>query len=298
MKQCVILNPNAGSAAQVEERISAIGPHELLLTKVPGDATRLARQAVANGFDRVIAAGGDGTLNEVVNGLVGAPRRVEMGLLPLGTANDFARTVNIPPDLEGAAAVLEAGRKQEIDVVKLTPSESPAHYFINVSAGGFSTKVDKNIDKQTKVTWGSLGYAISALKAFPELEPYEATLTFDDEPSVTVLIYNLVVANARFVGGGIPVAPEADLGDGLFDVIVFRAVTLTRLMTLVPKAMLGQHLDDDDVLYRRAGRFEVSSQPPFELNTDGEVIGRCPATFEIVPRAITFVVGTPADATT
>ena len=292
MKQCIILNPNASTAAKAQDRLAAIGSHQLLVTREPGDATRFARQAVDEGYERVVAAGGDGTLNEVLNGLADRLDRVEMGLLPLGTANDFARTVGIPPDVDAALKILETGQTRQLDIVKLAACNCPApHYFMNVSAGGFSTKVGKKVEKATKVTWGALGYAISAVKAFPDLEPYEVTLRFDDEEPASVLVYNVAVANARYVGGGVPVAPVAELDDGQFDVVLFRAVTLARLMTLVPKVALGEHSDDDDVLYRRARKFEISSEPPFELNTDGEIVGECPATFEIVPQAVKFVVG-------
>ena len=240
----------------------------------------------------MIAAGGDGTLNEVLNGLAGGFDRIELGLLPLGTANDFARSVNVPADIGAAAEVLRRGQTRRIDVVRLTTCESPEpRYFINVSAGGFSTKVDEKLEKRTKLWWGALGYALSAVKALPDLEPYEVTMAFDDEAAATFPIYNVVVANARYVGGNIPVAPRARLDDGRFDVLVFRAVTLSRLMTLVPRALLGEHLEDDDVLFRQAQRLTISSEPTLELNTDGELIGSCPATFEIVPSAVSFIVG-------
>ena len=293
MRQCVILNPNAGSATEIHAQLARLGEHALFETREPGDAARFAQRAVDEGFDRVVAAGGDGTLNEVLNGLADRFDRIELGLLPLGTANDFARTAGIPAELDAAVDVLLRGKTQKVDVIKLTVcDEDRSHYFINVSTGGFATKVDEKLEKRTKLWWGSLGYALSAVKALPELEPYEVTLSFDGEAAHTLDVYNIVVANARYVGGSVPIAPEAQLDDGLVDVLIFRAVSLSRLVTLVPKALLGQHITDEDVLYRRVRHFTVASRPPFELNTDGEVVGSCPAEFEVLPRAVSFVVGT------
>jgi diacylglycerol kinase (ATP) len=269
-----------------------LGPHTLFESQSPGDATRLAQDAVAQGYTRVIAAGGDGTLNEVLNGLSNGFDHVQLGLIPLGTANDFARSAMISDDPQQAIELLQVGRSKRVDVVRMTTCTKPEpHYFINVSAGGFSTLVDQKLDDDTKSWWGPLGYALSAVKALPDLTVYNVTLSLDGEPPATVPVYNVVVANASHVGGHIPVAPKALLDDGRFDVVLFRAVALARLTTLVPKVMLGQHLDDEDVAYRQVSRMEISSNPAFELNADGEVVGPCPATFEVVPQAIEVIVG-------
>jgi len=292
-KQCVILNINAGSAEALDQQIcERIGSHALFIAEKPGDAEQTARRAVEDGFDRVIAGGGDGTLNEVLNGLAGAFGRVQLGLLPLGTANDFARTIGVPAEVNQALDVIVAGRTMWVDVVRLTTCTRPEpHHFLNVSAGGFGALVDEKLDQPTKEFLGALGYVWSAVKALPELEEYHVSLAFDSEPPVTLAAFNVVIANARHAGGGIPVAPQATIDDGLCDVLVFRAVSLAKLATLVPKALLGQHLDDEGVYFRQARRVEISSQPPLQLNADGEIVGDCPATFEVLPRAIEMIVG-------
>ena len=286
------MNPNAGSASKLQQTLDALRGYTLLESQGPGDATKLASRALQEGYSRVIAAGGDGTLNEVLNGLAGGFDRVQLGLIPLGTANDFALSAMIPDDPAQAVAVLHAGRTRRIDIMRLTTCTRPEpHYFINVSAGGFSTLVDQKLDEETKSWWGPLGYALSAVKALPDLTVYDVTLKLDDEPAATVPVYNVVVANAKHVGGHIPVAPRAKLDDGRFDLVLFRAVPLSRLATLVPKAMLGQHVDDEDVAYRQIRRMEIASDPAFELNADGEIVGTCPAIFEVLPGAIEFIVG-------
>ena len=296
-KQCVIINPNAGSASKLEGVLTSLGRHTLFESQGPGDATRLAQQAVAQDYSRVIAAGGDGTLNEVLNGISTAFGQVQLGLIPLGTANDFARSAMIPDEPQLAIEVLQIGQSKRVDVVRMTTCTKPEpHYFINVSAGGFSTLVDRKLDDDMKTWWGPLGYALSAVKALPDLTVYSITLSLDDEEPATVPVYNVVVANASHVGGHIPVAPKARLDDGRFDVVLFRAVPLPRLTTLVPKVMLGQHMDDEDIAYRQVTRMEISSNPPFELNADGEVVGPCPATFQIVAQAVEVIVGPGAAA--
>lgn len=291
-RQCVILNPHAGSGQAIEKSLELLGAHTLFQTQQAGDASRFARQAIEAGYTRVIAAGGDGTLNEVVNGLAADFGRAELALIPLGTANDFARTAGIPTDIDEAIQLIKAGERHSLDVIKLTITEHGAtRFFLNVSAGGFSTILDEKLDKSSKELWGTLSYAWSAVKALPELQPYRVRVAFDSESSASFSVYNVVVANARYAGGNIPVAPRARLDDGLLDVLIFRAVPLTRLTTLVPKAILGQHSDDDDVLYRQASRFEISSQPPLDVNADGEVVGACPAIYEVVPGALSVVVG-------
>jgi diacylglycerol kinase (ATP) len=290
-RQVVIANRNAGSSDKLDAALAALGPHELWLTNQPEDATNFARKAQQQGFERVIAAGGDGTINEVLNGLADDFGAQQFAVLPLGTANDLARTLNLPLEPAAAAEALNAGRVRPLDVVRLEVAGAATRYFLNVSAGGFSTKLADNLDETTKLWWGALAYGISALKTLHQLEPYELRVTIDDEPPLELSAYNLVVANARFVGGGVPVAPRAQPDDGLVDLVVFKATPMARLLTLVPKALLGEHLDDEDVLFRQARRLSIESQPAFDLNTDGEIVGSCPARFEVLPRVLSVVVG-------
>jgi diacylglycerol kinase (ATP) len=239
-----------------------------------------------------VAAGGDGTINEVLNGLAGHFDRVQFGILPLGTANDLARSLAVPSDLNLAVALLAEGQSRRVDLVRLLNRglQTP-HYFINVSAGGFSAVVDENLEPQHKAWWRSLAYAISAAKSLPQLEAYPMRLTFDGQTQVETEVFNLVVANGRYVGGGIDVAPQSRLDDGLMDVIIFRATTMARVALVVPKTLLGQHLDDDDVLFYQARTVEITSEKSFELNADGELIGCCPARFDICPQALEVIVG-------
>ncbi len=292
MKACCILNPHAGTAGDAEavrNGLRHLGDVTFYLTQHAGEAQRLAREAVASGCDLVVAAGGDGTINEVVNGLAGDFGQARLGIIPLGTGNDFVRSINVPTDLDAALEVLSAGQTQAIDVVRVTSDEQ--RYFINVSAGGFSGLVDEKLTAEMKRAWGPLAYLRSAAMALPDLTDYHTYLTFDEEEQHEVDTYNIVVANARFVAGGIPIAPQADLRDGLVDVMIVPAASLSQIALLVPKILLGQHLDDERILFRRARKLRIDSQPKMWFNADGELVGNEPSTFEVIPGAVNVVVG-------
>jgi diacylglycerol kinase (ATP) len=268
------------------------------MSSTPGDLPKMAARAVEDGCELLIAAGGDGTLNGVLNGLVGRFDAIQLGLLPLGTGNDFARTVNIPRDLDHALAVLRERRAHRIDVIRAT-TVSAERYFINVSAGGFSSKVSEFADGDVKETWGPLCYARSFIGALPDLNDYHTTIRLDDGEVLTTPAYNLAVANARFVAGGVPIAPAAAVDDGLADMILLPVASLRELASLAPATLLGKHLDHDNIIYRQARKIEVSSSPPMRFNADGELLPAESITFEVLPSALQFIVGpqpTQADA--
>src|SRR3984893_1048153 len=169
----VIVNPAAGSVKDVDglvERIRRLPDVEVCITAKPGAAIQSTRRALRKGCEMVVAAGGDGTLNEVVNGLREDLSAVIVGLIPLGTGNDFARTLGLPTDIDEAIALLLAGHTRAIDLVRVTSDE--VRYFVNVSAGGFSGLVDEKLTPEMKKTWGPLAYVRSAAAAFPQLRAY------------------------------------------------------------------------------------------------------------------------------
>ena len=293
MKTCVILNPRAGTASvqeQLEVELQRLPGLSMKRTKQPGDAQRMAADAVQKGYDLIVAAGGDGTINEVVNGLAVDFGRATLGILPLGTANDFARTINVPPEVPAAVEILLAGLTQQADLIRYIGTET--RYFLNVSAGGFSGLVNEAMTDEMKQTWGPLAYLRSAASVLPNLTDYRTFLAFDDEPETKLHIYNMVIANARHVAGGIPIAPEAQLNDGLADVIIVPAASMLELAVLAPQMLLGTHLASDLILFRRARKISVRSEPGMWFNVDGELIGNAPATFEVLPQALKIVVGT------
>lgn len=291
MPACIILNPHAGSAADVEALRAAVqqlGNVSICETQQPSHARDLARAAIAESFDLIVAAGGDGTINEVVNGLAGGLDRIRLGIIPLGTGNDFVRTVGIPTDIEEAVAVLRAGYTRKIDIVRVTSDTT--RYFINIANGGFSGLVDEKLTDEFKKTWGPLSYLRGALAALPDLADYHTTLTFDDEEAQELAVYNVSVANARYCAKGVPIAPLAEPDDGMLDVVVVSAAALPELATLVPQILLGDHLDNDLIIYRRARKVAIHSRPGMWFNVDGELVGNEPSTFEVAPLALEVVV--------
>jgi diacylglycerol kinase (ATP) len=294
VKRYIIFNPAAGSVTNRKKVLSALArlePAKLRLTRKPGDAEKWAREASRTSSDLIAVAGGDGTLNEVVNGLAKAARRARVGLIPLGTGNDFARTLGLPSSLEENIDILKSAAKTaSIDLVRVK-SKRRIRYFVNVSAGGFSGLVDTKITRQVKRTWGPLAYVRGAAAALPNLHAYRTQISLDDDKRPAAELYNVVIANGRFVAHGLPIAPKADPSDGLLDVVLIPKLPGPELALLAAAIVLGKHLSSDDTVFRRARKVAVRSNPGMCFNVDGELIGTAPIVFQIMPRALRFIVG-------
>ena len=289
----VILNPRAGSVrerARIVKRIQHLPDVEVRLTTRKGDAARFARTALRRGCEMIVAAGGDGTLNEVVNG-IGVNGRVRLGLIPLGTGNDFARTLGLSTDLDEAIALLAAGHTRAIDLVRVTSDR--VRYFVNVSAGGFSGLVNEKLTPKMKKTWGPLAYLRSALAALPQLRAYRTKVSLGEGKRLSLSLYNVVIANGRYVAGGRLIAPDASIDDGLLDIILIQERSTAELALLAAQVALGNHLSSDAIVFRRAAKVTVNSKPGMWFNVDGELVGNEPAKFEVLPRALQFVVPAP-----
>jgi diacylglycerol kinase (ATP) len=287
---CIILNPSAGGIRDLDEVVALVGRlpgAEIRLTNKPGSAARFARTALRKGCELVIAAGGDGTLNEVINGIGENLGDARVGLIPLGTGNDFARSIGVPTDLAAAIDLIRVGTTRAVDLVRVTSDE--LRYFVNVSAGGFSGLVDEKLTPEMKKTWGPLAYLRSAAAAWPELRAYRTTLAFDDDESLMLELYNVVVANGRYVAGGTLIAPEAVIDDGLLDVVLIPKRPAPELAVAMAQVALGTHLSSKTIVFRRAAKLTVNSKPGMWFNVDGELVGNEPARFEIVPRALRFI---------
>jgi diacylglycerol kinase (ATP) len=293
-KTCIILNPSAGSVQHVDEIVARLGrlPNaEIRVTGRRGSAARFARTAIRQGRETIIAAGGDGTLNEVINGIGENVAKARVGLIPLGTGNDFARTIGVPTDLEAAIDLIAAKKTRAVDLVRVTSDE--VRYFVNVSAGGFSGLVDEKLTSEMKKTWGPLAYLRGAAAALCDLRAYRTTLAFDNSDSLMLDLYNVVVANGRYVAGGRMIAPEASLDDGLLDIVLIPQRPAAELAVLAAQMAMGTHLTSDAVVFRRAAKLTVNSKPGMWFNVDGELVGNEPARFEILPRALRFIAPTP-----
>lgn len=291
MKTSIIYNPAAGSVKDREsigEKLRQLSGARIYFTEKEGDAIRFAENAIQQGQDLIVAAGGDGTLNEVINGIAPFADRIQIGLVPLGTGNDFARTLALPNSIEDCINILETGKTRAIDLVRVTSDQ--VRYFVNVSAGGFSGTVNEKLTPEIKKTWGPLAYLRSAAAAFPELRSYRTTVVLDDDPPLEADLYNAIIANGRFVAGGTEVAPEAAADDGLLDLILVLQKPMSEIALLIAQMLNGKHLGSDAVVFRRAKKILVRSNPGMWFNVDGELVGNEPALFEALPRALRFVV--------
>lgn len=296
MKARLIANPTAGAdrapveLVTVNERLRrADRDLDIVLTVGEGDAAYAAEHAVREGCDHIFVAGGDGTLNEAINGVARVPgglERVTFGVLPLGTGNDFAKALGIPEDVSGALDVLAEGRVAAVDVATLDD-----RMFLNVSAGGFVAEASDAVDPSLESVAGKLAYLIGGAGALLEHEPIDLEIAVDDREPVTLPVSFFAVCNSRLVGGGRLIAPSALVDDGELDVVVVSASKRVALAALLAKVSSGEHVDDERVEYLRARTVVVRSKTPFKVNTDGEVIETETCRYGILPRAAHFFAG-------
>ena len=290
MRPHILFNPTAGSAANAEQnlgKLKRLRPAALSITKKPGDAEKWASKAIRSGCDYIVVAGGDGTLNEVVNGAARTRHKMRIGIVPLGTGNDFARTLDLPFSVDENIDILRNGKTRALDIVRVRSDRT--RYFVNVSAGGFSGIVREKITPEIKRNWGPLAYIRSAAAALPQLHGYNTRLVLDDSEELSSALYNVVIANGRFVAGGLPIAPEADPRDGLLDVVLIPKQGAAEMALLAAEIILGKHISSRLVIARRAKKVAVRSRPGMWFNVDGELVGRATAEFQVLPRALRFV---------
>ena len=266
-----------------------LNPSIASATRKAGDAEKWSREMAQCGCDYMVVAGGDGTLNAVVNGVAQTRRRVRIGIVPLGTGNDFARTLGLPLSLEENLEILRAGKTRAIDIVRVY-SRRRVRYFVNVAAGGFSGIVGKKITPEIKKSWGPLAYIRGAAAALPKLHAYKTRIVLDADEELSTALCNVVVANGRFAAGGLPIAPEANPADALLDVVLIRQRSVPEMALLAAEIILGRHFSSSAIIFRRAKRISVRSRPGMWFNVDGELVGSAPATFQILPRALKFVI--------
>jgi diacylglycerol kinase (ATP) len=293
MKTCIILNPNAGSATPAPILHEAVANRPEMVvreTTKAQQAREFAAQALQEGYELIVAAGGDGTINEVVNGLAADFTRARLGILPLGTGNDLASTLAIPTDPREALQLLDIGRERALDLVTVQVS-TQVTYCLNIAAGGFTGQMNEVLTDEMKASWGPLAYLISAATVLPNLTDYQTTISWDNGPAENIDALNVIVANGRTAAGGFRVAPRANPEDGLLDVIVVRSGSLLDLAKVAAQLVAGSYLDNDSVLYRQAERVAIASRPGMWFNVDGELLTKDPLTFAVHPRALRVIVG-------
>jgi len=306
----VIVNPASADGATRENwpKIASdlrthFGSFSVTFTESAGHARELAVEAVKQKTSLIIACGGDGTISEVANGIIESKQETELAILPGGTGSDFRRTIGLPTNIAAAARALRDGRTRKIDAGRVTfvndRGERETRFFINVASFGMSTSVLDRTSTGEARKWipaftprkltSKLSYAAATVQTTLSATPTEVKVQLDDQPERRLRIAEFCVANARYYGGGMKIAPDAKFDDGLFDIITIGDASAFRILANAPRLYLGAHLRMNEVSHSLAKL--VATRPAkkddeIRVELDGEVVGRLPATFEIMPRVL------------
>ncbi len=295
MRTCVIFNPAARG-----EKARRFGRHldeiasqgALKATAAPGDARRLATEAVADGFEFVVAAGGDGTVNEVLYGIGDVPdgfERARLGVLPLGTVNVFARETGLPLQIGRAWEALQHGHEMRIDLPYVEFSINAIRrrqYFVQLAGAGLDARAIELVTWPLKKKFGPASYLIAGIKALQERLP-KISVKIDGQNVSGELI---LIGNGRFYGGPIEIFPLANLSDGLLDVCILPKANWWTLFRHIPHLAIRQKLQANAIKRFQTSTFELQSDIPASFEVDGEWAGKLPATFSLVPGKLRIAV--------
>jgi diacylglycerol kinase (ATP) len=295
VRTCVIFNPTARGekARHFRRHLDELGSQATLkLTAAAGDARRLAAEAVSEGFEVVVAAGGDGTVNEVLNGLGDAAdglARARLAVLPLGTVNVFARELGMPMQLEAAWKAILGGKETLIDLPGMEYTSNGAsqrRYFAQLAGAGLDARAIELVNYSLKKKIGPLAYVVAGLRA---LLGAQTTITAAGE-GCSVSGQLVLVGNGRLYGGPYDLFPEADLRDGRLEVCVFPRVNWLTLALCGPGLLLRGRIPKSAHVSFRAQSFTLTSPTRTPLEADGELVGQLPATFSLQPSRLRVIV--------
>ncbi|WP_077624282.1 diacylglycerol kinase [Sediminibacillus massiliensis] len=287
----IIYNPTSGREAfkkelpSVLERLEQAGYETSAhATTCAGDATKAAEIAVDRKFDIVIAAGGDGTINEVINGIAGNDYRPRLGIIPVGTTNDLARALSIPRNIQKAVDVILEDRTMALDIGKVNDQ-----YFMNIAGGGKLTELSYEVPSKLKTMLGQLAYYLKGVEMLPSLRPTKVEIEYDGKLFQGEIMLFLV-ANTNSVGGFEKLAPGATMDDGMFDLLILKKANVADFIRVATLALRGAHLEDSLIVHTRANRIKVHTEEKMQLNIDGEYGGDLPGEFVNLYRHIEYFV--------
>jgi diacylglycerol kinase (ATP) len=302
----VIVNPASAAGATgrawpslAGELRTHFGAFAVAFTGRGGEAAEIAEREARGGRRFVIACGGDGTISEVANGILRSDAGAELGVLPSGTGGDFRRTLGTPARAADAARRLREGKTGVMDAGRVTfrnaRGDEESRFFVNVASFGMGGEVIRRVKSReglpagaARLLGGKLSFAAAALRSALTFEKPSVRVSLDGGAESQLTVANFCVANARYFGGGMKIAPNAKLDDGLFDVIAVGDVSAAKVLTNSYRLYLGTHLGMGEVNHARARR--VSARPASDgevkLEVDGELVGRLPAEFEVLPGAL------------
>ena len=293
LRPAFIINPVAGGGRGRRAHAAIVtllgqrasGAAEFAFTERPGHAVDLARDRASSGFDPIVAVGGDGTVHEVANGLLGSRGPIpRLAVIPIGTGNDFARSVGIPTELRAAVSVAadRSGRTRIVDAARCGD-----RYFVVLVGTGFAARVASAVnDSPSWSKVGALPFVYHTLREVITNRNVDLTITLDGTDVVQQPSFMVYVSNCRFSGGGMQLSPEARPDDGLLDVCLVGDANRRDVVTMLPKVFSGGHVGHPKVSLHRAATIRVDGPPHVQVQADGEVIGALPMEVEVVPGAL------------
>lgn len=306
----VIVNPASadGATREVWPKFASdlrthFGPFTVVFTEAVGHGRQLANEAAKAGTKMIIACGGDGTISEVANGILESNQETELGILPGGTGSDFRRSLRMPANTAAAARALRDGHTRTIDVARVTftndSDERETRFFVNVASFGMSTDVLTRTASGESKKWipafaprklgSKLSYAAATVQTTLAASPIEVSVQLDEQPERRLRVAEFCVANARYYGGAMKIAPDARLDDGWLDVVSIGDASAWRILSNAPRLYFGFHLRMDEVNHALAKQIvarPVKKDEQVAIELDGEVVGRLPATFQVIPLAL------------
>jgi len=297
----VIVNPLAGAGRtakkwpQIMGLLKSIGLRfEYDLTEAPGHAIELAKSAAKKGYELVVSVGGDGTINEIVNGLynAGKLRDVTLGIISTGAGADYIRTIGVHRHYKEACQCLMNSRKLAVDlgvVEYVNNGEVSKRLFVNFAGLGFDAEVVKATTRRFKALGSTPSYLMGLLTTFLFYETKQVSLILDGQPEER-RVWTILMSNGKYGGGGMLAAPNADPADGLLDVVVIDDLSKLDLLWSLPRVYKGTHLSHPKVTVKRAREIDIRPRQPMSLQADGELLGQAPAHIYMLPAALNVAI--------
>lgn len=283
---CIIFNPTAGAGRSLKARQAVVQilnerniAYEIFETQYREHAVALAREAVGKGYDGIISVGGDGTLLEVASVIHGTDET--LGVIPAGTGNDFRQAIGVPRDPAEALEIILAGKKRKVDIGLLGGDR----YFLNVAGTGFDVEVIKNTEKVRRTFTGGFAYFLGIFLSVFGYKSVTIDVTIDGTVYRRSVLL-IAIANGKCYGGGLNVAPDADVADGLFNVMIINSIPNWRILVELPKLQKGQIDKIPGHELFTCSELHISSDKPLRFNLDGEVYGQTPVRLSVVPKAL------------
>ena len=300
-----IVNPAAGHGKALETwakvRAHLKGAVETVRTEGPGHATRIAAQALAQGADTIVAVGGDGTINEVVNGFFEQDRlisnRASLAIVPHGTGSDFIKMLQLPPDAETAAAVIQAKNHRLLDLMKVRYTKldgTPAsRYAINITSFGMGAAVASRVNRSSKIFGRKMSFVLATVRTAMAFSGSSVSMCFDNSKTIHAEVTNVAVGNGKYQGAGMLSCPRAAIDDGVLDVTVVEFLPALQLLRNLPLLYNGKIYSHPKIQFHRVQSVRADSKKIVLVEVDGETVGRLPIEISVMPQALRMSVGEP-----